>query len=133
MNPAYLHPIVAGAALVLLLYTASLGLRMRQRRRDRAALAALHARWAPWAYGLVAASWAGGLASTAFLRSDLELAHSLHFRTGTLMVLLLTGSALTARRMGGPDSAAREIHPWLGALAALLAAAQAVTGLRITP
>jgi hypothetical protein len=130
---AYFHPIIGAAALVLLAYTASLGFRMRTARRGRAALAALHARLAPIAYAAVLASWLLGVGSALWLRADLDLAASLHFRTGCAMAALLTGSALTSRWMRVGSAAAREIHPWLGAGAVLLAAAHAATGLRIMP
>jgi hypothetical protein len=129
----YLHPIIAGVGLLLLGYVASLGFRMRTARRGRAALAASHARLAPLAYGMVLASWLIGAASTLWLRADLEIASSLHFRSGCAMALLLTGSALTARAMRRGSAGAREIHPWLGAAAVLLAAAHVATGLRMMP
>ena len=129
----YVHPIAGTATLLLLGYVASLGFRLRTARRGRAALAARHARLAPLAYGAVLASWALGIGSTLWLRQDLDAAATLHFRTGCAMALLLTGSALTARSMRRAGGAARDIHPWLGAVAVLLAAAHAVTGLRIMP
>lgn len=129
----YLHPILGAASLLLLVYVASLGFRMRTVRRGRAALGALHARLAPIAYVAVLASWLIGAGSTLWLRSDLSFASTLHFRTGLAMAALLTGSALTARSMRFGSSAAREIHPWLGAAAVLLAAAHAATGLRVMP
>jgi hypothetical protein len=49
------------------------------------------------------------------------------------MAILLTGSVLTSRAMRAGSAAAREIHPWLGASAVLLAVAHAATGLRIMP
>jgi hypothetical protein len=130
---AYVHPILGAIVLALLVYVASLGLRMRTARRGRAELARQHARLAPWAYAGVLLSWLGGLLSSWFLRGDLETASTFHFRTGLLIAALLTGSALTARWLSRGNSRAREIHPWLGAVAALLAAAHAVTGLRIMP
>lgn len=130
---AYLHPIFGAIVLALLVYVASLGLRLRTVRRGRPRLAALHARLAPWAYAGVLISWAGGLLSSWLLRGDLEVARTFHFRTGLLIAVLLSGSALTARRLSRGSAGARELHPWLGAVAALLAAAQAVTGLRIMP
>jgi hypothetical protein len=129
----YLHPIIGAATLLLLAYVASLGFRMRTARRGRAELAALHARLAPIAYVAVLASWLFGGASALWLRSDLELAASLHFRTGCAMAALLTGSALTSHWMRLGSASAREIHPWLGAGAVLLAAAHAATGLRMMP
>lgn len=129
----YLHPIIGGAALLVLGYVASLGFRMRTARGGRAALAASHARLAPIAYAIVLASWLAGAASTLWLRPDLEFASSLHFRSGCAMAILLTGSALTARAMRHGSAGAREIHPWLGAAAVLLAAAHVATGLRLMP
>jgi hypothetical protein len=68
-----------------------------------------------------------------WLRGDMSIASTLHFRIGTSMVLLLTGNALTARLMTRGNRTARDLHPWLGAAAVLLAAAHAATGLRIMP
>jgi hypothetical protein len=130
---AYLHPLAGGAVLVMLAYVASLGLRLRTARRDRAHLGTRHARLAPWAYALVLASWGAGVVSTMWLRDDLAPLTSLHFRLGTLMVVLLSGSALTARAMRRGRPALRSWHPWLGAGALLLAAAHVATGLRLTP
>jgi hypothetical protein len=129
----YLHPVLGAASLALLVYVASLGFRMRNARRGRAALAASHARWAPLAYALTLVSWAIGAGSTLWLRPDLEFATSLHFRSGAALVLLFSGSALTARYLRRGNASAREIHPWLGAGAVLLAAVHAAMGLRIMP
>jgi hypothetical protein len=130
---AYLHPIAGGLVLALLVYLGSLGLRSRGRSLDRKSLLARHARTAPVVYALVLISWVGGALSCVFLRDDLGFAESLHFRIGTALVLLLTGNVLTARAMGSGNATARDLHPWLGAAAVLLAAAHAVTGLRIMP
>lgn len=130
---AYVHPIFGGIVLALLVYVASLGLRLRTVRRGRAELAARHALLAPWAYGGVLLTWVAGLFSSWVLREDLETGSTFHLRIGLLVALLLTGSAITARSLGRGSTTARELHPWLGAVAALLAAAQAVTGLRIMP
>ena len=129
----YLHPISGGLVLALLVYVGSLGLKLRSARRDRAALAARHARWARVTYILVLASWVAGVTSVWFGREDLSLAASLHFRSGTALALLLTGSALTGRAMERGSMNARDWHPWLGAAAVLLAAAHAASGLRLTP
>lgn len=119
--------------MVLLVVVGSLGLRARTQPRRRRELLALHARLAPAAYVLVLLVWLAGAASTWALRGDLTFAESLHFRSGTAIALLLTGSALSARAMRRGGATARDLHPWLGAAALLLAAAQAVTGLRIMP
>jgi hypothetical protein len=129
----YLHPVLGGAVLGLLGYVATLGFRIRTARRGRAALAARHRRLAPITYWAVLASWILGVGSTLWLRNDLDVASTLHFRTGLALVVLLTGSALTARSMQRGNAVAREVHPWLGAAAVLLAAAHIIAGLRIMP
>lgn len=128
----YLHPIAGVAALLFLVYVGLLGFNARNRSRQRAALLARHARLAPYVYALVLLVWIGGAFSSAFLRSDLAFAQSFHFRLGCASAALLTGSALSAQWMNRYPWA-RSLHPWFGAGAVLLAAAQAVTGLRITP
>jgi hypothetical protein len=129
----YVHPVVGIVVLVLLVYSASLGFRARASRREAAALLARHARIAPLVYAGMLLVWVGGMMSTVFLRDDIDFAETFHFRIGTVMALLMTASFLTSRMMANGSRTARELHPWLGAGAVLLAAAQAVTGLRITP
>ena len=129
----YLHPIFGALVLGLLVYIGSLGLKLRRARRDRAALAARHARWARITYVAVLLSWVAGALSVLLGRDDLTFAASLHFRSGTALALLLTGSALTGRAMERGAEGVRDWHPWLGALAVLLAAAHAASGLRLTP
>lgn len=129
----WVHPALGAAALALLCSAGWLGLASRGRQRRHAALRARHARLAPIAYIAVIAAWLGGWLSAEFLRPDLGDASALHLRSGTLVLALLSASALLARAMRRGNASAREIHPWLGAAALLLAAAQAVTGLRIMP
>lgn len=129
----YLHPITAGAVLGLLGYVAVLGFRLRSARRDRGALADRHRRLAVIVYWGVVASWLAGVASTFWERDDLAVASTLHFRTGLVLAVVLTGSALTARSMRRGSAAAREVHPWLGAAAVLIAAAHLAAGLAILP
>lgn len=129
----YLHPISGGLVLLLLVYVGSLGLALRGARRDRAAIARRHARWGRVTYVAVLLSWLAGVLSVLLGRADLSLAASLHFRTGTALALVLTGSALTGRAMERGSASARDWHPWLGAAAVLLAAAHAAAGLRLTP
>lgn len=129
----YLHPVTGGVVLMLLAYVALLGFRLRARNRANPREVSGHARIAPWAYALVLLSWLSGAASTLFLRSDVDFAASLHFQLGSIIALLLTGSALTAFYMRRQLPQLREWHPWLGAAALLLAAAHAVAGLQLTP
>jgi hypothetical protein len=118
-------------AVALLGYVGSLGLRARGNRRHAVAYLARHARLAPFMYALLLATWVGGVLSTWLVRPDLELAASVHFRCGLAIVLALSAGALTARGMHHAEL--RAAHPWFGAAAILLAAAQVFFGLQITP
>jgi len=127
----YLHPIAGGLTLALLGYVGSLGLRARSDRRRARVHLRRHARLAPIMYALVVVSWVGGFLSTWLLRRDLELGASPHLRIGAALVLALSAGALTSRWIHRP--AVRAVHPWFGAAAMLLAAAQVFFGLQITP
>lgn len=112
-------------------YTGGIGLRSRTDPRHRRALLARHARLGPLLFVLMLASWLGGVASTWLGRSNLEIFRTTHFRMGTVLIVAVTGAYLTSRRMHLPSL--RAAHPWLGAAAMLLAAAQAFFGLQIAP
>ncbi len=128
---AYVHP-VAGALIVAVLgYVGSLGLRARNDRRHARQYLQRHARLGPIMYTLMLLTWSGGVLSTWLVRRDLDLAASTHFRIGVAIVLALTASWLTSRAMRRTEI--RALHPWLGAAAMLLAAAQVFFGLQITP
>jgi len=129
----YLHPATGGLVLLFVAYVGVLGLRVPNERWQRDAAAARHARLAPAGYWLTVASWISGLLSTIWLRSDLATTGTLHFRLGSLILLLLTGSALSARRMQRRRLELRDLHTWLGAAAVLTAIAHAVAGLGIMP
>jgi len=130
---AYLHPISGALVLAALLYAGALGLQLRRTRRGRAEIAARHALLGRIVFAGVLLSWLAGAASTLWARDDLRFAETLHFRLGSAMVLLLSASWWTSRAMLRGNVNARELHPWLGAAALLLAAAHEVTGLRLTP
>lgn len=127
----YVHPLTAGVILLLTAYVASLGIRARNDRRRARELLTRHARLAPWAYGLILASWIFGVGTTWLLRPELELGESQHFRVGLALVAAFSGSALSSRWMRLP--AVRSFHPWFGVAGVLLAAAQIFFGLQITP
>ena len=131
MGWACVHPVVGGAVVVLLFYVGGIGLRSRTDRRHRATLLATHTRLGPFLFGLMVASWAGGLLSTWLWRPDLHLFGTTHVRIGTALVVAITGTWLTSWRLRVPM--VRTVHPWLGAAAILLAAAQVFFGLQITP
>jgi uncharacterized protein DUF4079 len=128
---AYVHPVTAALIVALLAYVGSLGLRARNDRRQARVLLQRHTRLAPLMYGFILVSWLGGFLSTWLLRHDLDVATSTHFRIGSAIVVALSGGALTSRWMTRPQI--RALHPWFGAAAMLLAAAQIFFGLQITP
>lgn len=128
---SYVHPVIAALVLALLAYVASLGVRARNDRRRRAQHLRMHARLAPWMYAAVVLTWLAGIGMTWLLRPPAELAASGHFRIGTALVAVLSAGALSSRWMH--IRTVREIHPWFGALALLLAAAQVIFGLQLLP
>lgn len=128
---AWIHPLAAVAVLAALAHLATLGVRARNDRRGRAVWLARHRRLAPWIYGGVVASFAGGLASTWILEPPDELAASGHYTVGIAMLVVLTGSAVSSRWMATP--AVRALHPWIGVAGLLLSAAQVFFGLQILP
>jgi len=127
----YIHPIASALIVTLLAYVGSLGLRARNDRRHARRYLAPHARLGPIMYALTVTTWVGGVLSTWLLRPDLELAASPHFRIGVAIFLTLSGGFLSSRWMH--RATMRGLHPWLGAAAMLLAAAQVFFGLQITP
>ena len=127
----YLHPVIAALTVALLGYVGSLGLRARNDRRRRREYLRRHARLAPYAGAAALVTWMAGVLSTWLLRPELELGASTHMRIGALLVLTLSAGAASSRRMTHP--LIRAVHPWLGATALLLAAAQVFFGLQITP
>ena len=126
------HPAAAAATIVLAVRGASLGLRGRRGRLQAERDRARHAALMPWVYGLILATWAGGLASVWALRDDLTPAASGHFTVGTAIVVLFSAAALVSRRIA-VDERARVIHPWIGAAALLLCGVQVFLGLQIMP
>ena len=131
MTLAHLHPIAGALMVALLFYVGSLGLRARTDRRHGRELRTRHARLARVMYPLMLATWIFGFLSTWWLRPDLSLWTTPHLRFGVALVGALTTAWLTSHWMRYPQ--VRLIHPWFGAAAMLLAAAQVFFGLQITP
>jgi len=126
---AYAHPVGGALTIALLGYVGSLALRARSDRRHDRKFLARHARFARILYGTILAAWASGVLCTWLLRRDLVVTESGHFRLGSALVVVLSGSALSSRWM--TKSSIRAVHPWLGAAAMLMAAAQVFFGLQI--
>ena len=127
----YIHPVIAALALAFLAHTASFAVRARNNRRYRSLFLVRHSYIAPTMYVSVLVAWASGLISTWTLRPPEEFAASGHFKVGSAFLVVLTLSAISSRFIDSP--LVRAIHPWIGALALLLAAAQAFFGLQLLP
>jgi len=127
---AFLHPLTALATLGFMAYVASLGLRSRE--RTEAHLRPRHARLAPWVYAVVATNLGIGVLSTWWLRPDLTLADSAHFRISFVLLGVLTIGALLSRWIPVNETA-RWLHPILGLLALLLSGLQVFFGLPLLP
>ena len=86
----------------------------------------------PWVFVLVVVSWVLGLVSAWLWRDPEDLAGSGHFLVGTILVALF---GLVAAVGAGIDRAPRwrAVHPWLGAVALLVAGVQIFLGLQIVP
>ena len=128
---AYIHPLIAALALALLAHTVSFAIRARNERRYRSLFLVRHSYIAPTMYVAVLVAWASGLLSTWVLRPPAEFAASGHFKIGSAFVAVLTMSVISSRWI--ESRRIRAIHPWIGALAILLAAAQAFFGLQLLP
>ena len=127
---AFLHPVIAVASLGLMAWVASLGLRCRE--RGGAHLRRLHARVAPYAYGLMLFNFGFGWWSTVVLRRDLDVAAGMHFRLGVAIAAIFTAVAVASKRIAGSD-AARRLHPALGLIGLLLGALQVFFGMTMLP
>jgi hypothetical protein len=127
----YVHPLLATLGLALLAHTASFAVRARNHRRYRSLFLVRHSFIAPRMYWTIVFVWGSGLVSVWALRPADELATSGHFVVGTAFLAVLTMSAVSSRWMD--DARVRAVHPWIGALALLLSAAQAFFGLQLLP
>lgn len=126
----YAHPIFGTLLVLAVLFLGSLGLRSRSWPRRRAELLRQHAALGPWVYCGVLLAQASGLVSVYVARGDLTPATSVHFRTGGLLTLCML--VLFASRAKMHLRWVRTLHPWIGAVAMLVAAGHVFFGLQLT-
>ncbi|NOY27631.1 MAG: DUF4079 family protein, partial [Oligoflexia bacterium] len=119
----WLHPVLGILAVLLILWTGMAGLSARQRDPSAPAKRRLHHRFAPVAGLLAGLAAVAGTLTVIFVRDDLDVAASWHFRAGWLCVLLATGSWFSSRQLHQRPGR-RRLHPWIGL--ALMATAVAV-------
>lgn len=127
---AYLHPIFGATVVGLVFFLGSLGLRARSWPRRRAEFLGYHARLGPWVCAAAFLAHASGMMAVLWGRADLAVTRSAHFRTGSLLCALLLLLLLT--RPWLHIQGVRQLHPWVGALALLVAGAHVFFGLQLT-
>jgi hypothetical protein len=127
----YVHPVLGAVSVALLIWIGLQGLRGRHPRGYAASARRRHERWVPWIYAGICLSLVTGMASTAWLRTDLGFASSPHFWLGCVTVLVL-GLNAALWKLRDVARAAR-LHRWLGIGALMLAALQAALGLGLLP
>lgn len=125
---AWLHPALGILATILIVWMAFQGLDSRKRRPEALQARQRHRRWTPVAAVLAVLAAIGGTASVEWLRPDMDLAETWHFRTGWACAALGAVAWLTSRGLHRKP-ALKALHPWVGL--ALLAAAMATAFLGI--
>ena len=129
---AWFHPVLGITAVLLILWVGMAGLAARQRDPAAPAKRRQHKRFAPVAALLAGLALCGGMASVAFIRDDLDLAASWHFRVGWLCAALALGSWLSSRGIHR-DPRLERLHPWLGLALMASAATLAALGVGLLP
>lgn len=123
----YIHPILAGATVALMLWVGLAGLRSRHPRSYAITERRRHARFAPWALRGMVVALITGLASTLWLRPDLALTESVHLPVGLGAVLAGSVAAWLSRDLYTSDIK-RRLHPFVAGLALVLALVQLALG-----
>jgi hypothetical protein len=128
----YLHPVLGGCAVALMLWLGAQGIRARHPRPYAPASRRRHRAVGKTSMVLVVLAACTGAASVHFLRSDLELSRSLHFWLGTGAALCMAGLAWTGPQIHqDPDS--KRLHPVMGWTALVVGALTATLGMGLLP
>jgi hypothetical protein len=128
----FVHPLLGVLALSAMFLAAVFGFRSRGVNRQRPVLRRRHRRLGPWALGAMVLALCTGLASTAWLRDDLDVATTWHATVGLGAVSLAVLAALLSR--GLPRSVPlRTVHPVVAALALMLGVLGAILGIELLP
>ncbi|GBD25901.1 hypothetical protein HRbin30_01228 [bacterium HR30] len=126
---AYAHPIFGAVVVGFVFILGHFGLRGRGSSLRCREARQLHARLGPWVCAAALLAHAGGVLMVWSVRSDLTAASSVHFRSGTLLVCLLL--LLFCSRPFMHLVLVRQLHPWVGALTMLIAAAHVFFGMQL--
>lgn len=128
----WLHPIVGSCAVILVVWMALAGLDSRKARPEARVARLRHRRFTPVAASLCLLAAFAGTASVLWLRDDMDLAGTWHFRTGWTCALLAAAAWLSSRFLPR-DRRARRVHPWIGLGLLAAAVATAFLGLEHLP
>lgn len=126
----YAHPIFGAAVVGLVFSLGQFGLRARGPARRREDYLRWHVRLGPWVCAAALLAQASGVVAVLWGRTDLTVASSVHFRSGTVLVCLLLVLFFSRPFMHYP--LVRQLHPWVGAFALLVAGAHIFFGLQLT-
>lgn len=130
---AFIHPVLGGIAVLLGVFIMSRGLVARQGTKASTKARRSHKRWAWWAFGAMVVALGSGVASTLWIRDDLEVGEeTVHLELGIAVVVVM-GLGGLATRYFTRDPRWRALHPWVGIAAVLGALAQAVIGIELLP
>lgn len=89
-----------------------------------------HRTLAPWMFGFMAAGYTGGVLSLVMQHQP--ILQSPHFWTGsTVLLILLTNSAIALFGFGGNKATLRTVHAYLGSTALCILFLHAVLGLKL--
>jgi len=127
----YVHPVLGALSVGLLVWVGLQGLRGRHPKPYAVVAHARHDRWVRWIYAAILASLLTGMASTFWLREDLDLAGSPHFWLGCATAAILTVNWALWQLKDRQRSAT--LHRWLGIVALMMASVQAALGLGLLP
>lgn len=126
------HPFLGSVAVALFYWLTMLGFRGRHRKPYAPEARRRHALLGRVALTLVLVAALAGTLSTAFLRDDLRVAASWHFRFGWGVALLMGVQRWTSSRFPARPTL-RPLHAGLGLLALASATVLAALGLQMLP
>ncbi len=129
---AFVHPVIGTVVVLFSLWIMSRGLRARQGGKGAHAARRTHKRWAWYALVGMLLALTSGMASTLWIRPDLELGETWHLALGWLVVGLMAIAALLTRYFTH-NAQLRQIHPWIGIAAVGGGIAQAIVGIELLP
>ncbi len=132
MSLAFVHPILGTLAILFAIWIMSRGLVARQGRKQSAKARRTHRKWAFYALGAWVVALLTGVASTLWLRPDLELGETWHLGLGLGLVALMGVAGLLTRYFTRTP-ALRRIHPWVGIAAVVGGIVQALIGIELLP